>query len=150
MWQKFDFVLLWSKLWFSTLRNQLYRKNAAILSSDGSGLSDQKWFSILPILTLVTEMDFIHALLIISVKTVSHAESVPAAVANSVYRLAPRTIITSFIDMFCMYLVIMYNITATDSGVNFAMQSWGLEHIFYKKLNFSTYCKLPEVNFKHF
>lgn len=89
-----------------------------------TGLSDQstKWFSILPILVLVTEMDFIHALLLISCKTATNTESVPSAVSNGIYRLAPRVIITSFIDIACMYTVIFYNSTVTDSAVNFAMQ----------------------------
>lgn len=89
-----------------------------------SGLSDSRitWTCLLPIMLLVTELDFSHALLLTSVKNSFHTESVPASIATTMGKLAKRAFTTSFIDLVCLSSVLVYNSPLTEkSGLNLAI-----------------------------
>jgi len=82
--------------------------------------------STLPILLLVTELDFAHALFIMTIKARSTEESVPLSIEANMKILAPRAFMTTLLDLACMTFVIFGNSTFShgqpDAGFRFAIK----------------------------
>ena len=78
---------------------------ASLIAANLKGTYDV--FSILPILLMVTELDFAHALLVMTVKSLSSKDSVPLCIRANMKILSRRALITSALDLACITLVLL-------------------------------------------